>query len=66
MTDWRVGITQNKPFEYFNLEIFAEECDAIRYAETYMQGRAGRRTSKRRWLMIQNDGPDLILTVWKD
>lgn len=63
--DWFVSLEQRKPYETHVLEIFSEEADALHYAETYMSGRPGHRTSKRRWTMIQSDGPDWYLVVWK-
>jgi hypothetical protein len=63
--EWCVGVMQVKPFEYINLEVFTEECDAIRFAEEYMQSKPGRKITKRTWLILRDEGSNLKLQVWK-
>lgn len=64
MSDWVVGLQTTRPFEWVLLEVFTEEDDALRYAETYMEARAGHRQSKRTWKII-DDSDDLKLLVRK-
>ncbi len=65
VVDWYVSLEQRVPYESHVLEIFSEEADALRYASAYMAGRPGHQTSRRRWTLIQADGPSWYLIVWK-
>lgn len=64
-TNWVVGLEQTKPYEFVQIEVFEEEGDAIAFAETFMNGRAGHRRSKRRWTVLTDqDGPQPTLIVF--
>jgi hypothetical protein len=60
MTDWHVVIYQKKPLEVIPVEVFREEADAVRFAETYVEVRPHTRVSKRRWRL---DDTDLLTYV---
>jgi hypothetical protein len=53
--DWVVGIEQRQPYEWLSLETFSEEGDALAFAATWIEARAGHRISKRTWLLAGDD-----------
>lgn len=59
---WVVSLEQTRPHERQQLELFAGEDDALRYAETYMSSRPGAQLSKRVWVLF-SDGPNLRVVV---
>jgi hypothetical protein len=53
--DYHVVIYQPKPLEMIPIEVFLEEADAIRFAETYVEVRPHTRVSRRRWRLLDTD-----------
>jgi hypothetical protein len=58
---WVVGLEQTRPYEFVQLEIFAEQADAIEWATTYADEYGYLRLSKRRWRAAE----DHKLIVWR-